>query len=269
MTSPACGRFIWYELMTTNPTAAAAFYGAVVGWQIATQPEPGAGGIDYRHIQRSDGGSAGGVLHLDAEMQRHGARAGWFAYLHVQDVDAAVRAIQDDGGALLMPAFELPVGRIALVADPLGAPFYVMAPTPPPGVPAPVSDVFDPVAAQRVRWNELSTTQPARAKAFYAKHFAFEFRDSLPMGPGGSYDFIDHGGLRLGAVTALPPAQKRSSWLFYLGVPSITEAEAAVPAAGGRILHGPHQVPGNLWILIVTDPEGVVIGLVGPRTAAP
>ena len=26
-------------------------------------------------------------------------------------------------------------------------------------------------------------------------------------------------------------------------------------------------VPGDLWILIVADPEGVVIGLVGPRNA--
>jgi hypothetical protein len=267
MTTPPCGRFIWYELMTADPNSASAFYGAVVGWQISTQPDPGSGGIDYRHILRSDGGSAGGVLHLDEQMQRNGARPGWLTYLHVADVDASVRDIQSDGGALLMPAFDLPVGRIALVTDPQGAPFYVMAPKPPPGEPAHASDVFDPVAAQHMRWNELSTSQPDRAKAFYAKHFSFEFRDSMPMGPGKTYDFIDHAGLRLGAVTPLPETQLRSAWLFYIGVPSITAAERAVPAAGGRILHGPHQVPGDLWILIVSDPEGVVVGLVGPKGA--
>jgi predicted enzyme related to lactoylglutathione lyase len=267
MTTTPCGRFIWYELMTSEPNAAAAFYGAVVGWRISTQPDLGSGGIDYRHILRSDGGSAGGVLHLDDQMRRHGARPGWLTYLHVADVDASVRAIQADGGVLLMPAFDLPVGRIALVADPLGAPFYVMAPKPPPGASASSSDVFDPVAAQRVRWNELSTSHPHRAKAFYTKHFAFEFRDSMPMRPGSSYDFIDHAGLRLGAVTQLPETQKQSAWLFYIGVPSITAAESAVPAAGGRILHGPHQVPGDLWILIVADPEGVAVGLVGPKSA--
>jgi len=26
------GRFVWYELMTTDPGAAKAFYGEVVGW---------------------------------------------------------------------------------------------------------------------------------------------------------------------------------------------------------------------------------------------
>lgn len=34
MNSPS-GSFIWYELMTTDANAAAAFYGNVVGWKIA------------------------------------------------------------------------------------------------------------------------------------------------------------------------------------------------------------------------------------------
>ena len=53
--------FIWYELMTTDPRGAADFYGAVVGWSIASEGEPTAGGVDYRMIGRSDGGNAGGV----------------------------------------------------------------------------------------------------------------------------------------------------------------------------------------------------------------
>src|SRR3546814_13685412 len=43
MTNP-CGSFIWYELMTPDPDAAATFYGSVVGWKIAPQPSPEAGG---------------------------------------------------------------------------------------------------------------------------------------------------------------------------------------------------------------------------------
>ena len=54
MTKPA-GRFIWYELMTTDPQGAADFYEAVVGWTIVGQTEPGAP-VDYRHIVRADGG---------------------------------------------------------------------------------------------------------------------------------------------------------------------------------------------------------------------
>ncbi len=131
MTKPS--NFIWYELMTNDPAGAAAFYGAVVGWTIAADRDPAAGDVDYRMIGRSDGGNAGGMLALNADMLAGGARPIWIGYLHVADVDAAVAAIKADGGAVQMPAMDIPVGRIAMVTDPQGAPFYVMAPKPPEG----------------------------------------------------------------------------------------------------------------------------------------
>ena len=113
--------FIWYELMTPDPAGAARFYGAVVGWTIAAERDPASGDMDYRMIGRSDGGQAGGVLALDAEMIAGGAHPVWLGYLHVADVDAAVEAIEADGGSVRMPAFDIAVGRIAMVADPNGA----------------------------------------------------------------------------------------------------------------------------------------------------
>src|SRR3546814_12664454 len=82
-------------------------------------------------IGRGDGGNAGGVLALNADMLAGGARPAWMGYLEVADVDAAVAAIEADGGAVHMPATDLPVGRIAMVSDPQGAVFYVMDPNPP------------------------------------------------------------------------------------------------------------------------------------------
>ena len=137
----ATGSFIWYELMTSDVAAAAKFYGAVVGWKIADRSDPPDGDMDYRMIGRSDGGYNGGVLSLTPDMVQHGARPVWLGYLHVADVDVAVKAIEADGGRLLMPRKDLPVGAMAMVADPMGTPFYVMAPIPPPGRPDAKSDV--------------------------------------------------------------------------------------------------------------------------------
>ena len=50
---PLQGSNVWYELMTTDPDAAKAFYGSVVGWTIG-DPVP-SGGQDYRMIERNDG----------------------------------------------------------------------------------------------------------------------------------------------------------------------------------------------------------------------
>ncbi len=71
-------------------------------------------------IGRSDGGFAGGVLGLTDEMRQHGARPIWLGYIGVDDVDATVSKIEAKGGKALMPAFDIPQGRIAMVADPQG-----------------------------------------------------------------------------------------------------------------------------------------------------
>lgn len=261
------GTFIWYELMTPDPDVAARFYGAVVGWKIATQAAPMPDGKDYRNIGRSDGGSAGGVLKLSADMQKHGARPIWLAYLHVANVDAAVKAIEADGGKVLMPRMDLPVGKIAMVADPMGTPFYVMDPIPPPGKPDAKSDVFDVAKPQRIRWNELQSPDLARAKSFYTKHFNFQFNDVMPMGAMGDYCFIDHDGVRLGAIMQKPESSPgpMGIWTLYFGVPSVVAAQRAIEANGGKVMHGPQQVPGGQWIVIATDPAGAAFGVVGPK----
>jgi len=259
------GSFIWYELMTGDVSAASKFYGAVVGWKIPDRADPMAGGQDYRMIGRSDGGFAGGVLALTGDMIGHGAHPTWLGYLHVASVDAAVAAIEADGGRTLMPKRDLPVGSIAMLADPLGTPFYVMAPIPPAGKPAAKSDVFDVAALERVRWNELASPDLARAKAFYARHFGFAFNEVMPMGAMGDYCFIDHAGVRLGAIMQKQPQSPIGAWLFYFAVRSVAAAKAAIEKGGGTVMHGPQEVPGGSWIVVATDPEGAAFGVVGSK----
>jgi predicted enzyme related to lactoylglutathione lyase len=215
-------------------------------------------------IGRDDGGNAGGMLQLTQDMRAQGARPLWLGYLAVPDVDEATRAIQADGGSTMM-RMELPVGRIAMVADPMGSPFYVMTPVPPPGQPDAVSEVFHPDAVQHVRWNELASPDLARAKDFYTKHFDFAFNEVMPMGPLGDYCFIDHGGLRIGAIMQKPEHSPAAAWQFYFGVNSIAAAQRAIEAGGGRVVNGPHQVPRGDWVLMAIDPQGAPFGVAAPN----
>ncbi|SFG03853.1 hypothetical protein SAMN05518801_10645 [Novosphingobium sp. CF614] len=263
MTNPT-GSFIWYELMTTDPDAAAAFYGSVVGWTF-TGEGPQAGGIDYRHIVRGDGGSGGGMLVLTDEMCAGGARPCWLGYIFVADIDAAVAAIVADGGKVLMPKMTIEVGSFALVTDPQGAPFYVMTPVPRPGMEGAASDAFSPMEAQHVRWNELSTSDPDAGIAFYKKHFGWSQEGEMDMGPMGKYRFIQHGDLGIGAVMPKMPEMPMSAWSYYIGVDDIDRAAAAVDAGGGKVLHGPMEIPGGEFALNGMDPQGAMFGLVGPR----
>lgn len=259
--------FIWYELMTPDPAGAAAFYSAVVGWTIAATRDPAAGDMDYRMIARSDGGNAGGVLALTDDMLAGGARPIWLGYLHTPDVDAAVAAILADGGAVQMPAANIAVGRIAMVTDPQGAPFYIMDPTPPPGMEGMESDVFSVTEAQHVRWNELSTSDPDAAIAFYKKHFGWGQEGEMDMGDIGAYRFIQRGDVGLGAVMPMMPGMPAPMWSYYIGIDDIDRAHAAITANGGTIITEPMEIPGGEYAINAVDPQGAAVGFVGPRKA--
>ena len=208
----AQGHLIWYELMTPDGHASKAFYDKVVGWQIG---EPVAEYQGYRMIGRGDGGFAGGVLQLTDEMKQHGARPTWLGYVGVDDADAAVAAIEQAGGKALMPAFDIPkVGRVAMVTDPQGVPFYVMKPIPPEGRENEQSDVFSVDQPQRVRWNELSTTDPDGAIRFYGEQFGWSQEGAMPMGEMGEYRFIQNRGTNIGAVMKKPAQLPASTWTY-------------------------------------------------------
>jgi uncharacterized protein len=257
---PSAGGFIWYELMTSDGEGAKAFYDALVGWTVG---EAVAEFNGYRMIARSDGGFAGGVMQISDQMAQHGARPGWLGYIHVEDVDAKVASIEAAGGKTWMGATDIPnVGRIALVSDPQGAPFYVMKPIPPAGDPNAQSDVFTPNAEQRVGWNELSTSDPAAARRFYGEQFGWTSDDFMPMGELGEYRFLLHDGERIGAVCGLM-GKTHPQWRFYFRVPSISAAKEIAEARGGTITAGPHEVPGGDHIIVGTDPQGAEFALVG------
>jgi predicted enzyme related to lactoylglutathione lyase len=257
---PLQGSHVWYELMTTDPDGAAAFYGAVVpGWKVG---QPIGGDQDYRMIERSDGGFGGGVLGLKQEQLDHGARPAWLGYLGTDDVDATVAQIEAKGGKTLMPAFDIPQGRIAMVADPQGAPFYVMKPVPPEGSENKQSDVFSPDAEQRVSWNELSTSDPVAARRFYTGQFGWGADEFMDMGEMGEYRFIERDGMRFGALCGAMPGQP-PHWRYYIRVPSIAASAEAVKAGGGTVAMGPHEVPGGDHIIIGIDPQGAEFALVG------
>lgn len=254
------GDFIWYELMTPDPEGAKAFYDAVVGWNIG---EGVAEYNGYRMIGRSDGGFAGGVLPLTDEMQEHGARPTWLGYIHVSDVDSTIASVEAAGGKALMPATDIPnVGRIAMVADPQGAHFYVMKPIPPANDPNARSDVFSQTAQQRVGWNELSTGDPSAARRFYGDQFGWSSEEFMSMGEMGEYRFWDHHGQRIGAFCGTMPGGE-TNWRYYIRVPSIAKAKETIGQKGGTVAMGPHQVPTGDWILIGTDPQGAEFALVG------
>lgn len=250
------GEWIWFELLTSDADAAQAFYTRVVGWSVA--PFAIEGG-DYRIVSAPDGVGVGGVMTKPQDMAG-GAR--WLGYIGVDDVDASIAAIERLGGAVHLPATDVPdVGRMALLADPQGCAFHVMrgASDQPSRAFAQGQDTIGHVV-----WCELSSPDPDAAIAFYSVAFGWGQDGAMPMGDLGDYRFLQAGATGFGAVMKVM-AEGSEGWLFYFHVPDIDAAADRLRGAGGRIVQEPVEIPGGGHSLVAIDPQGAAFGLVGQR----
>ncbi|MES2755222.1 MAG: VOC family protein [Pseudomonadota bacterium] len=250
---------IWYELLSSDADASKAFYQDVIGWTVHAA-DPTAGAMDYRMIDTGQNTFVGGLMQLTDDMKAGGAKPTWLFYLGVDDVDAAVGAIEAKGGGVLMPAFDLPgVGRMAFVHDPQGNPFYVMR-----GASEDSSTAYDRTALGKCNWNELATSDHAAGNAFYAEVFGWSYPDKMTMpGDMGDYTFVTVGDTTIGA-TMRAGGDSPAGWQFYFRAPDIEAAAQKVTAGGGTVHAGPMEVPGGDRIIVASDPHGVRFGVVGP-----
>ncbi|MGK2909708.1 MAG: VOC family protein [Sphingobium sp.] len=259
---PGGNPFVWYELMTSDVVAARQFYAKVVGW---TMSEVEANGTPYV-ILSADGEGIGGMFNISAEAAAKGAQPGWFGYIAVPDADAALAAMVADGATAHMPVTHIEqVGRIAMLADPHGATFYIIqlegegpatafSPTPNPG---------------KFGWNELLAGDAAQALAFYGHHAGWEEKGAMDMGPMGSYHFYGlPGGATLGGLMARTADMPAPRWTHYIWVEDIDAAHDRLTTAGGKVRIGPHEVPGPVFVIEAADPQGASFALVGPRIGA-
>lgn len=258
------GKFFWYELMTSDPRAAIAFYGDVVGWSV----QPFEGGDHDYHVISGSAGPHGGIMAIPAEAGDCGMKPWWGGYIGSADVDADVKRLADAGAGVRRPPEDIPgVGRFAVMGDPGGATFLLLRGSSPEGMDAP-----PPMAKGHVGWHELYSGDFDADLAFYTSAFGWGKGDAMDMGEMGSYQLISMcGGTDFnnmtGGIMPKPSEMPEPLWLFYFAVDDIDAAVERVKAGGGAVLNGPMEVPGGAWIIQATDPQGAMFALVGMRAS--
>lgn len=252
-------RFIWYEMMTSDQDAAIAFYTAVIGWNAADHVNPEIRDLRYT-ILSAGGRGMGGLLQLTRQMRDGGGRPGWLGYVGVPDTDAAARRIAGAGGSIVMGPDDIPgVGRFAMVSDPGDALFYVLTPLPRSVEPPPA----EPTAPGLVSWHELySSLGQQAAFDFYSGQFGWQTMELMDMGPMGTYRIFGADGVQIGGMMDKPPDMPDSRWAFYINVDRIDAAVERITSNGGKVLMGPHEVPGGSWIVQALDPQGASFAVV-------
>ena len=256
MTNPH-GSFIWYELLATDPAAAGDFYEKIVGWR--THGFEGAPVEAYTLFQAPDGIDVAGLMALP-----EGAPGPvWLAYIGVDDVDAATESATQAGATVRMAPQSLPgVGRLAMLADPQGAAFYLMRGDSPED-----SHSFQPATPGHGGWHELHTRDWEAARDFYHGQFGWKTSSEMDMGPMGKYSIFAITGTDAGAIFN-SPGVPRPMWLVYFNVADLEAAAGRITEHGGTILHGPMDVPDGQRIVQASDPQGAMFALVGPGAGA-
>ena len=116
------GAFSWCELSTPDPAKAADFYGKLLGWNFDAMEM--AHGDTYR-VAKVGEAAIGGIM---APPPGAPPMACWSCYVTVVDADATARQCAELGGKAVVPPTDIPkVGRFAVLQDPQGAVFCVIA----------------------------------------------------------------------------------------------------------------------------------------------
>ena len=249
MAEASPGNFVWYDLLTSNPAAAIPFYEHVVGW--TSQPFEN----DYTMFAGAEGPLAG-TTKLPEEAAKMGAPPHWTSNVMVADVDATVVEVRKLGGRVFMEPKDYPtVGRLAVIADPQGAPINVYKPK----GPMKLRDSSKPGA---FIWHELLTTDHVAAFAFYSKLFGWQQRSEFDMGPMGKYLIYGDASQDFGGMfTRGQNMPQAPLWFYYIQTTNLDAAVERAKSKDARLLNGPMDVPSGARIAQLSDPQGAIFAL--------
>ncbi|MFC1639412.1 VOC family protein [Gemmatimonadota bacterium] len=242
------GRFVWYDLMTSDLDAAVDFYTRLVGW--STAPWEGEG--EPYTMWTNNGVPLGGVMPLPEEAKEAQAPPYWMAYVSVPDTKATVQKTEGLGGSVVVPATEIPnVGSFAILHDPQGGAFTAFTPL------EAAPGVDDPPKVGEFSWHELATTDAGDAFDFYQAIFGWEKTEAMDMGAMGTYQMYGHGGPALGGMFNKPDeVEGPPAWLYYIRVDDANKTALTIQVLGGQVMSGPMEVPGGDLVAHCLDPQG-------------
>jgi predicted enzyme related to lactoylglutathione lyase len=250
------GRFVWYELMTTDVGAAKAFYAKVMGWRARDVSMPDAA---FALCSVKDG-PVSGLMSLPEGARAMGAPPHWVGYVGVNDTEATADLVTRLDGTVYVPPTEIPnTSRFSVFADPQTATLGMLESIGPERM-----QPVDMHAPGRVGWHELLATDAEKALAFYGELFDWQKADA-DIGAMGTYQRFTAGGQTIGGIVTKPPTIPAPYWLYYFNVADIDAAAKRVTAAGGQIFDDPFQSPGGAWIVQCADPQGALFALAGGR----
>jgi uncharacterized protein len=256
------GEFCWVDLASADFEASKKFYADLIGWEWEeagpADETGGYGFFTYKGKQVCGGGP----------VQAPGQPSAWSSYVKVEDADASTAKVEEAGGTVIAPPFELPQesGRMAVCQDPGGAFFSVTQQRRHSG-----AELVNEIGCWT--WCNLLTRDLEGMERFYGDVFGWETAKNEEA-PEGILNWQMEGQRwpeGLGGLMQIPdefPAEVPSYWEVYFLVEDLDRGMETIKSAGGQIMAGPIEIPVGR-IAAGPDPQGAWVALMEPDYPEP
>ena len=241
------GKFVWYDLFTSDLSKAAAFYHELFGWEFASN---GLAGSRIETI-RFNGKSIANAVEIAEDSKK---RSQWLGYISIDDVDSAMIAVNEHGGRVHMAPKEVPHrGRVAVCFDPQGAVFALVR-----------SSSGDPADQTLIRHqligSELWTNDVDSALYFYYAVVGYA-EMPVPTQDGGTYRLLTADSRPRAGIAEIVWDDVQPNWIPYVVVNDVAEIVTQAEAIGGQLLLGLRGDASEDTAAILADPTGGIFGV--------
>ena len=237
-------------LTAEDPTAAASFYSALLGWKVSDKYAP-----DGIHVCLLHGRSVAGI-----SPQMGGLGSKWRVYVNVADIQETAKAVVTVGGKVIQETTTLGnLGSFAVFADPSGTEFAARQGE------NKVTSATNGLGT--FAWTELITDDLPAVSKFYGDLFGWTLGAPLPGDQLGRREWLANG-RPIAGLLPRPPAMPKEIPPYWDVFFEVADPAATVEKAvrlGGRNLMPPIDIPHGR-IAVFGDPAGTVFSVIKPKT---
>ncbi len=239
------GKFVWFDLFTTDIDAVIPFYSKLLGWEFV----PVESSKTIFTILYND--SPIGNITL-RQKKEEGSK--WLSYLSVDNVDSTIQSVTENNGEVINNIGLLPErGTVAILADNQQATFAIIH-----------SSSGDPEDREYEAgyWMgaELWTFDVEQAVNFYTLLAGYQISD-VQLDDAATYTMLVKDGYRRGGIVKIPWKDVEPEWVPYIAVDDIEGIVKQVEDLGGRLLLAPEFDTIESKVAIIADPSGAPLGI--------
>jgi predicted enzyme related to lactoylglutathione lyase len=237
----------WVDLTTSEVAGAAAFYGALLGWEAVDQGEA----FGHYHQFQLGGQVVAGMMRGAGDMP-----VVWTTYVSTDDAEVTAAAVREHGGGVIVPPMPVhDLGVMAVFTDPQGAAFGAWQ----PGTHRGAALVNEPGT---LVWNELAVRDPQAVIPFYASVFGWG-HETAPMGPTEytTWKLGERGVAGMLRMTDEWPPEVPAHWMVYFAVDDCDASCAQAQELGGTVSVEPHDIPVGRFA-VLGDPQGAPFSVI-------